>query len=115
MQREQEALEGTREGIVGAREIPDEVVAAVQGRSLRDAEAGQANGREGQGHVGHHVDLPAEVALDNNATLSDLYAEVTGRSYAYVISAPTSYNLFCPFLFAHICMQCWCHGWGRSP
>lgn len=87
VQREQEALEGNQEGIVGAREIPDEVAAAMQGRSLRDAEAGQANGRDS--HVGHHVDLPAEVALDNNVPLSDLYAEVTGWSWVSNLLAPT--------------------------
>lgn len=80
VQREREALESPQEGIVGAREIPDHVIAAVQGRGLRAAEAGMANGRQGQDHVGHHVDLPAEVALDNNAPLSEIYAEVAGGS-----------------------------------
>jgi hypothetical protein len=64
-------------------------MAVVHGRNLQAAEAGGLNGNAGgaagagggpQGGavVGHHVDLPAEVALDANAPLSDLYAEVTG-------------------------------------
>jgi hypothetical protein len=82
LQRERETLENPQEGIVGAREISDEIHAAIHGQRLHQAEGGAANGtatRDGA-NVGHHVDLPAEVALDANAPLGDLYAEVTGTN-----------------------------------
>jgi hypothetical protein len=107
LQREREALENPQEGIVGAREISDEIHAAIHGQRLHQAEGGAANGtatRDGA-NVGHHVDLPAEVALDANAPLGDLYAEVTGTDPGMLGRAMFSWGPWGvelgPCIFAH--------------